>query len=178
MCIFEIDRASVRLTSFGYVPLFDTIMHVCVCVCVCMQHVMGIFGLISASKQDLVSRLKKRKGFILYPGGMAEMFFSCPAVEKLYLSNRKGFIKLAIMHGADIMPTYIFGNTTALRVIDNSILEWISRKLKVSITLMYGRWLLPIPFPVEIMVRRRLVVCAPRLLPLPPHTNLRGSAAL
>ena len=159
---------------------------------------MGIFGLISASKRDLVARLRRRRGFVrsrpprarrprarlpcvapewltvrklqvIYPGGMAEMFFSSPAVEKLYLSKRKGFIRLAIMHGADVVPTYIFGNTTALRVVQNPLLEWVSRKLKVSVTIFYGRWLLPVPFPVEIMVRR------PRTSPAPTERRPRDA---
>ena len=31
---------------------------------------------------------------------------------KLILNNRKGFIKVAIMTGADIVPTFTFGETS------------------------------------------------------------------
>jgi len=113
-----------------------------------LKHVIGIFGLISASKKSLVETLKK-KGFpgtvMLYTGGIAELFLSDEKEERLYLKNRKGFIKLSLQTGVDVIPVYLFGNTTVLSVLKTSLLPTLSRKLGISLTYMWGKWGLPIP---------------------------------
>jgi Diacylglycerol acyltransferase len=97
-----------------------------------IKHVMGIFGLTSASKASMQRTLKK-KGLagtiVLYVGGMAELFLTSEAEEKLYLKKRKGFIKLALTEGVDIVPIYLFGNTSVLSVLKNGVLASISRKV-------------------------------------------------
>jgi Diacylglycerol acyltransferase len=99
-----------------------------------LKHVLGIFNLISASKQSLQKTMKK-KGvhgtIVLYVGGMAELFLSCHTEEKLYLLKRKGFIKLALQEGVDIVPVYLFGNTTVLSILKTGFLANISRKVCV-----------------------------------------------
>lgn len=113
-----------------------------------LKHVLGIFGLISASKSSMQRQLKKpgpEGCVVLYVGGMAELFLSCENEEKLYLSQRKGFIKLALQEGVDVLPIYLFGNTTVLSVWKPSLLASISRKLQLSLTYVWGKWYLPIP---------------------------------
>jgi len=113
-----------------------------------LKHVLGVFGLVSASKAAMIQTLKK-KGIdgtiVLYVGGMAELFLSCENEEKLYLKNRKGFIKLALTQGVDVIPVYLFGNTQVLSVLKTGVLASISRKFQVSLTYIWGRWYLPIP---------------------------------
>eukprot|EP00522_Entomoneis_paludosa_P001680 CAMPEP_0172475038 /NCGR_PEP_ID=MMETSP1065-20121228/69665_1 /TAXON_ID=265537 /ORGANISM="Amphiprora paludosa, Strain CCMP125" /LENGTH=366 /DNA_ID=CAMNT_0013233231 /DNA_START=123 /DNA_END=1223 /DNA_ORIENTATION=+ len=114
-----------------------------------LKHVIGIFGLISASKKSLVQTLTQNKGLsgtvMLYVGGMAELFLSDETEERLYLKNRKGFIKLSLQTGVDVIPVYLFGNTTVLSILKTGLLPWISRKLGISLTYMWGKWYLPIP---------------------------------
>jgi hypothetical protein len=99
-----------------------------------IKHVMGIFGLISASKSSMKKTLKK-KGLagtiVLYVGGMAELFLTCETKERLYLKKRKGFIKLALTEGVDIVPIYLFGNTSVLSVLKNDMLASLSRKVRL-----------------------------------------------
>ena len=113
-----------------------------------LKHVLGIFGLVSASKTSMVKTLKE-KGvagtIVLYVGGMAELFLTSSTEERLYLKKRKGFIKLALQTGVDIVPVYLFGNTTVLSVLQTGLLATISRKLQVSLTYIWGKWGLPIP---------------------------------
>ena len=75
---------------------------------------IGIFGLTDASKKSLTKRISAGKSFVLYPGGIAELFLSSPTEEVIFC--RKGFIKLALTTGADVIPIYLFGNTTVLQV--------------------------------------------------------------
>eukprot|EP00563_Minutocellus_polymorphus_P003046 CAMPEP_0181046476 /NCGR_PEP_ID=MMETSP1070-20121207/14371_1 /TAXON_ID=265543 /ORGANISM="Minutocellus polymorphus, Strain NH13" /LENGTH=312 /DNA_ID=CAMNT_0023125093 /DNA_START=1 /DNA_END=939 /DNA_ORIENTATION=+ len=113
-----------------------------------LKHVMGIFGLTDASAGN-IKRILKKSGVegsvVLYCGGIAELFKSCLEEERLYLSKRKGFIKIALREGADILPCFMFGNTVVLSVLKHGPLASLSRKLGASVTYMWGKFYLPIP---------------------------------
>ncbi|GMH73419.1 hypothetical protein TL16_g06183 [Triparma laevis f. inornata] len=126
-----------------------------------LKHVMGIFGLIDASKKSIVKHMKKggaAGSVVIYIGGIAELFKSSRKEERLYLSKRKGFIKLALTTGSDILPLYLLGNTHSLTVVKSGPLAAISRKMGVSITYFWGWKNLPIPRPDKLVyVRGRLL---------------------
>ncbi|KAL9180288.1 hypothetical protein ACHAXT_008258 [Thalassiosira profunda] len=109
-----------------------------------LKNLMGIFNLVDASAGSLKRQLKKRS-VLIYIGGIAELFKSCPTEERLYLQKRKGFIKLALREGVDVVPVYLFGNTSVLSVLKHGPLAALSRKLQASLTLFWGKWYLPIP---------------------------------
>lgn len=118
-----------------------------------LRHVMGIFNLISASKKSLIKNFQKggvEGSVVLYVGGIAELFVSSETQETLYLLKRKGFIKLALQNGVDVVPIYLFGNTAVLSVLKTGMLATLSRKTQVSMTYFWGRFLLPIPRPVKV----------------------------
>eukprot|EP00434_Breviolum_minutum_P015204 symbB.v1.2.013406.t1/scaffold950.1/size149601/9 len=115
-----------------------------------LKDVLAIFGLIDASSKTLSKRLSKPRGtFVLYIGGMIELFYSSPKEEVVFLKERKGFIKLALRSGADVVPVYMFGNTTVLSVLAWGPLASLSRTLGMSVTFFWGRFGLPVPKPVH-----------------------------
>lgn len=118
-----------------------------------LKHIMGIFGLVSAKKSSMQRVLKKpgaEGSVVLYVGGVAELFLSCEMEERVYLSKRKGFIKLALTEGVDILPIYQFGNTKVLSVLKNKFLANLSRRLQVSVTYIWGKYYLPIPRDTQV----------------------------
>ena len=120
-----------------------------------LKDVVGVFGCIDASGSYLKSRLQRRKGsVVLYVGGMVELFYASPKKETVFLKKRKGFVKLALRTGADLVPVYLFGNTTSLEALKWPILAKISRKTGVSFTLFWGRWFLPLPKKVKLTYAR------------------------
>jgi len=116
---------------------------------------MGIFGLIPASSSSLkkhfhstftgVCNQNIARSVVLYPGGIAELFKSSRNEERLYLSRRKGFRKIALRENVDVIPVYLFGNTSVLSVCKIGLLANLSRKLGVSVTYFWGKYYLPIP---------------------------------
>ena len=56
--------------------------------------------------------------------------------------------KLALQTGAHIVPCYLFGNSKAFHIWHDKygFMQWLSRKLRMSLVLFFGRWGLPIPF--------------------------------
>lgn len=122
-----------------------------------IKHIIGIYGAIDASSKSMSKHLSKggaEGSLVLYTGGIAELFFCSESEETLYLKERKGFVKLALKTGADIIPLYFFGNTSVLSVLNNSTLANFSRKYQVSITLFWGWFGLPIPRPNKLVYVR------------------------
>mmetsp|Transcript_35930 Transcript_35930/g.86732 ORF Transcript_35930/g.86732 Transcript_35930/m.86732 type:complete len:320 (-) Transcript_35930:171-1130(-) len=110
-----------------------------------LKNLMGIFNLVDASSSSLKRIFKRRGSVLIYIGGIAELFKSSRREERLYLANRKGFIKLALREGVDVVPVYLFGNTSVLSVLKNGMLASLSRRLQASLTVFWGKWYLPIP---------------------------------
>ena len=132
------------ISSPEFIPLFKSAVASAVLYTPIIKHVMGIFGLCDASKASLRRELKS-SSVILYVGGIAELFLCSSVEERLFLKNRKGFIKLALMEGVDVVPTYCFGNTSILEVVKTGVLAQLSRRLQVSLTYFWGKLGLPIP---------------------------------
>ncbi|KAL3784967.1 hypothetical protein ACHAW5_010419 [Stephanodiscus triporus] len=121
-----------------------------------LRNLMGIFNLVDASGRSLKRHLLDGDGdgdggegggssVLLYVGGIAELFKSCRDEERLYLRERKGFIKLALTSNVDVVPVYLFGNTSVLSVLRRGPLAGLSRWTGASLTLFWGKFYLPIP---------------------------------
>eukprot|EP00878_Enallax_costatus_P003819 GHUV01004035.1.p1 GENE.GHUV01004035.1~~GHUV01004035.1.p1 ORF type:complete len:485 (+),score=77.48 GHUV01004035.1:926-2380(+) len=85
----------------------------------------------------------------LMVGGIAEMFMIRKDHERIKLRDRKGFVRIALEHGTPILPVYMFG---ANQVLDFGPpwLQRLSRKMRASVGIIYGRWGLPVPRRVPI----------------------------
>ena len=107
----------------------------------------------------------------LIPGGVAEVLvFSQPPVDTLYLARRRGFCRLALQHGADLVPVYCFGETrTFIQYTDfaRGLREALSRRCRVVCQLFRGRWFTLIPFRQPL----RVVVGDPVRLSGSPHAE-------
>eukprot|EP00551_Chaetoceros_affinis_P004369 CAMPEP_0203671074 /NCGR_PEP_ID=MMETSP0090-20130426/6979_1 /ASSEMBLY_ACC=CAM_ASM_001088 /TAXON_ID=426623 /ORGANISM="Chaetoceros affinis, Strain CCMP159" /LENGTH=427 /DNA_ID=CAMNT_0050536083 /DNA_START=47 /DNA_END=1330 /DNA_ORIENTATION=- len=137
-----------------------------------LKHVMGIYGLTPASGSNVKKILNRKDGIdgsiVLYIGGIAELFKSSRKEERLYLKKRKGFIKIALREGSDVIPVYLFGNTSVLTVLKTSFLAALSRKPQMSLTYFWGKWMLPIPRDEKLLYVRGRPLNLPHI---PEPTN-------
>uniref|UniRef100_A0A7R9YEL6 Acyltransferase n=1 Tax=Pinguiococcus pyrenoidosus TaxID=172671 RepID=A0A7R9YEL6_9STRA len=147
----------------GIMPRFPTAVASILTKLPLLKHTMGIFGLIEASKPSLERRLKKGGSFVLYTGGIAELFLCTPEEEKLFLMQRKGFIKLALRSNAEVVPVFLFGNTEVLHAFKHPVLEQLSRSLQMSMTWIWGRWGLPVPLQKQIVYCRGSPIGLPHI---------------
>jgi hypothetical protein len=92
------------------------------------------------------------------PGGIAEMFWSYPRSgclpdeEYALLRDRKGFVRIALQCGVKLVPIFAFGASQIFRrVALPDIFERLSRWLRTSLLVFYGKFGLPIPFQVPIL---------------------------
>lgn len=92
------------------------------------------------------------------PGGIAEMFETYPKPgfhtndEAALLKYRNGIFKLAMKHNIPVVPVYCFGATKMFRRLQlPQFVEALSRALKVSLCILFGKMGLPIPFRQRMM---------------------------
>lgn len=97
-----------------------------------------------------------RKGYHLYvlPGGEAEQLLTQFGKQRVFVKSRKGFVKLAIEHGASLVPVYAFGETDMYHTSDRfmELRKWLMKHCRVAIPLFWGRWGSPVPYPVTLTV--------------------------
>jgi Diacylglycerol acyltransferase len=117
-------------------------------------------GIVDASRDSARRSLENYPYTIgISTGGVAEVFETNSSDECILLRERVGLIKLAIRTGADLVPCYIFGNTSLYRCWAGEgipglprLLERFSRKVAGFATIAFwGRFGLPIPFRAPLL---------------------------
>ena len=62
-----------------------------------------------ADKATFNKLMKKRRTMALIPGGFEEATITSSGADRVYIKNRRGFVKYALQHGYCLTPTYSFG---------------------------------------------------------------------
>ncbi|KAM9031901.1 2-acylglycerol O-acyltransferase 2 isoform X1 [Sarcophilus harrisii] len=106
-------------------------------------------GLVTSEKECVSYLLSKKEGgnlLVVIVGGAQEALDARPGNYTLLLRNRKGFVRLALLHGASLLPIFSFGENELFDQIDNphgSWLRWCQEKLQkvmgISLPLFHGR---------------------------------------
>lgn len=107
------------------------------------RHFVAWIGSMPASRANF-KRLLQKGSVAVIIGGIAEMYMQDATKERIKLRTRKGFVRMALEEGAAIVPVYHFGNTQLLDFGPQS-LSGLSRKWRVSMGALHGRWGLPLP---------------------------------
>ncbi|KAM3837515.1 diacylglycerol O-acyltransferase 2 isoform 1-T2 [Vipera latastei] len=83
---------------------------------------------------------------VIVVGGAAESLNCAPGKNCVTLKHRKGFVKLALRHGADLVPIYSFGENEVFKQIileEGSWCRWVQKKLQkysgVAPCIFHGR---------------------------------------
>eukprot|EP00931_Biecheleriopsis_adriatica_P089225 TRINITY_DN63392_c0_g1_i1.p1 TRINITY_DN63392_c0_g1~~TRINITY_DN63392_c0_g1_i1.p1 ORF type:complete len:619 (-),score=125.15 TRINITY_DN63392_c0_g1_i1:36-1892(-) len=85
---------------------------------------------------------------MIVPGGIGEMFKVRPDCDVI-LADRRGFVRIAVETGAELVPAYSFGNTRVYEVATGAVamaFERISRVVRTSIVPFNGVGGTLIPF--------------------------------
>ncbi|KAI8466329.1 MAG: diacylglycerol acyltransferase-domain-containing protein [Monoraphidium minutum] len=77
-------------------------------------------------------------------GGIAEMYLLHPEYEQIKLLDRKGFVRIAVEHGAELLPCYMFGVSQMMSFGPPWLMN-VGRRLRMSIGVMYGQLGTPVP---------------------------------
>ncbi|KAI5128081.1 2-Acylglycerol O-Acyltransferase 3 [Manis pentadactyla] len=99
-------RLSVaRLTSLFYYPV--------------LRNYILWSGLCSVARQSLdfiLSRPQLGQAVVILVGGAQESLYAIQGQHYLTLQNHKGFVRLALRHGASLVPVYNFGENDIFRL--------------------------------------------------------------
>jgi len=106
-----------------------------------------------------------RRALAIAIGGARESLLSDPYTARVYLKNRKGFIKVAIKTGSSLVPCYAFGEDDAWELYSPKVgkpLELVQRYCKAYLgftipyirgqPLILGWGLMPFRAPIRMIV--------------------------
>lgn len=70
-------------------------------------------GCVDAGSKTAHHNLKKGRSILIFIGGEREQLLTTPGEHTIFLSNRKGFIKLALEYGTPLVPMVSWVNPAA-----------------------------------------------------------------
>lgn len=110
---------------------------------------------VDASKTTAVRVMEKEKcSVFVYPGGEKEQMETVRGKHIIYLKQRKGFVKLAMQQGAQLVPVYAFGECDLYNHYQFGIgfRKMLVEKFGVAVPLISGQFgLLPYRRPVTLV---------------------------
>jgi hypothetical protein len=116
-----------------------------------------------ADKQTMLGAMKAGENLSILPGGYQEATLYRRNEHRVFIQQRKGFIKYALMHGYNVHPSYIFGEEKTYLAA-----SWLQEKLMFLIkwklpAVLMGKWLM---FMLENKLDMVTMVGRPLALPL------------
>jgi len=132
-------------------------------------------GMQSASKKSITNSISKKEGgniSVIVVGGAAESMYTSTDQISIVLEKRKGFVKLALQHGAQLVPTFSFGEAHIYNILpqpEGSLIRNLQEKVRHVVgfapVLFFGRGmfqynfgLLPFRRPVYVVVGQPIPV--------------------
>ena len=105
-------------------------------------------GFVSASPESLRYLADNGLSAMLVVGGAEEALHAYPGSTSLVLEKRRGFVKMALETGAQLVPVYIFGENDLFDRIPGlqKLQRWLQQKMTFAMPLFYGKLYLPIPY--------------------------------
>ncbi|SPQ19395.1 52748f47-b813-44dc-a5eb-76e242f7b6e7 [Thermothielavioides terrestris] len=137
-------------------------------------------GIQSVSKESITNILSRGgadgagmgRAVTIVVGGARESLEAQPGVMHLVLAERKGFVKMALRTGADLVPVLAFGENDLYDQVSpqhhpllRRLQMWVLRTLKFTLPFLHGRGifnydvgLMPYRRPLNIVVGRPIAV--------------------
>ena len=99
-------------------------------------------GCVDAGRATANRCLKQGLSLLLCPGGQDEQLETIYGRERVYLKSRKGFVRLAMIHGVPLVPAYCFGSSDLYRTYGAfyGFRRWLVRNLRIAVPLYSGSW--------------------------------------
>lgn len=131
---------------------------------VCREFTLWSGG-IDARKETALQSLRSGKSIFVFPGGSEEIFLTKRDEICLLLEKRKGFIRLALETGSDIIPVLAVGEEELFRVfrlVPERLQEGLLRNLRLPVGVALGACgtCMPQRSPLQIVVGRAISVQA------------------
>ncbi len=111
-------------------------------------------GYVDASRSVASKALAAGQSIYVCVGGEEESLLTTRGKDIYVLKKRKGFIRLALSHGASLVPVLGIGTNDAYTTysVFSKTRMWLQKTFGIALPIFHGRWLTPLPHPVPIKV--------------------------
>jgi 1-acyl-sn-glycerol-3-phosphate acyltransferase len=141
-----------------------------------------VFGYIDARRAVADAALRAGKSIFVVTGGEEESMYAGSVNRKgqkedvVVLQHRKGFVRLALHNGADLVPIYGIGNDDLFETYSFALSFrcWIQKTFQIALPIFHGRFFTPLPYRVPLKV----VVGEPIVTPKPAKPGDRPDEKL
>ena len=116
----------------------------------------------SADKASFTQLMREGKSLALIPGGFEEATITCDGADRVFLKDRRGFVKYALTYGYSLTPVYCFGENKTYSNIQGAwrLRFWLN-SLGFPAIVPFGKWwcpLLPKSGRMHVVVGKALVL--------------------
>lgn len=93
-------------------------------------------GVVDAARYSAHSVMNNGFSLALVPGGATEALYADPSKDTVYIKKRRGFVRLALEHGASLVPVFGFNenNTYSQLAMSNEFIH----SLKIKFQSLFG----------------------------------------
>mmetsp|Transcript_30617 Transcript_30617/g.46694 ORF Transcript_30617/g.46694 Transcript_30617/m.46694 type:complete len:394 (-) Transcript_30617:357-1538(-) len=135
------------------------------------------FPYIDASRKCASKALAQGQSLYIIPGGEEENVLTHYGKDIVVLKKRKGFIRLALSYGADLVPVFGAGTTDTFVTYPElfGIRKWLQKRFRISMELYRGRWFTPLPFtntPQRVLIGKPIPTPTPKVKGAKPDDAL------
>ena len=109
------------------------------------------YGFIEGSQMNAESLLRDGELVLVAPGGMREALLPSSEKYKLDISDRKGFVRLAVRSGAPIIISACPAADDIYNVVSNPVTDWVYKRYRLAAPLAFGAFGTIVPKPAELV---------------------------
>ena len=110
------------------------------------------WGYKPASRKIASRAMEMGQSIVVCTGGEEESMLTIPGRDIVVLKNTKGFVRLALSHGASLVSVFGAGNTDCYKTYGFMMgaRMWLQRNAGIALPIFHGRFFTPLPYKVPI----------------------------
>lgn len=126
-----------------------------------------LMGYVDASRAVASNVLKEGRSLFVCTGGEEESMLTAAGEDVVVLKKRKGFVRLALSHGAHLVPVFGVGNSDLYTTFSfmSKQRRWLQKTCGVALPIFHGRLYSPLPYqkPVKVIIGKPIPTPAPKV---------------
>jgi hypothetical protein len=142
----------------------------------CVRESSFHMGYIDANRKTCADALAKGRSLHIVVGGEEELMYTTQGQDIVVLKKRKGFVRLALSYGVDLVPVFGVGNTDAYKTYTFGLKYrlWLQKKFGIALPIYHGRYFTPLQYPVsmKILIGKPIQTPKPQIMGAKPDDRL------